>query len=103
LGAPFGYDSNLRRQNPITFIDGAATSGELLGAGGGNIPVGSYFPDANGWSTDITTFAGYNGELAAGDWTLRVGDYAAEDTGRVVGWWNGSSTSKSCPSRVRAC
>jgi len=85
-GLPYGYNADLDRRNRITFIDGAGTSAEDLGQGGGTIAVGSYYPDADGWSQDISSFAGFAGEIAAGDWVLRVGDYAAGDTGRFVRW-----------------
>ena len=88
-GFPWGDSSNLSSANPITFIDGAATSAEDLGAGvggGSDIPAGSYFPDADGWSTDIVNFAGFVGEPADGLWTIRVGDYGAGDTGILEAW-----------------
>ena len=87
--APFGDGSNLNSANPITFADGAGTSAEDLGAGiggGSDIPAGSYYPDADGWTTDITTFAGFAGAQADGLWTIQVGDYAAADTGTLESW-----------------
>jgi subtilisin-like proprotein convertase family protein len=86
-GGPFGDNSNLVSTATISFLDGAATSAELLGAGAGaNIPAGSYFPDADAWLSDISNFAGFNGESAGGTWTLRVGDYALGDVGTLVSW-----------------
>ncbi len=88
-GGPFGDSSNLRPTAPITFLDSALASAETMGQGVGNngtIPAGSFRPDAGGWTTDITTLAGFVGEQAGGLWTLRVGDYANGDLGTLVQW-----------------
>jgi subtilisin-like proprotein convertase family protein len=88
-GGPFGYSANPRPTNPITFLDTALVSAETMGQGLGNnttIPAGSFRPDAGGWTTDITTLAGFIGEEAGGLWMLRIGDYAAGDLGTLVGW-----------------
>lgn len=88
-GGPFGNSSNLRPTNPITFLDTALVSAETMGQGvrdNRTIPAGSFRPDADGWTTDITTLAGFVGEEAGGLWTLRVGDYAAGDLGTLVQW-----------------
>ena len=88
-GPPFGDSSNLDSANPVSFQDGAATSAETLGIGIGNnasIPAQIVFADADGWTTDITTFAGFIGETAGGNWTLTVADYATQDLGTLVSW-----------------
>lgn len=88
-GGPFGDSSNLRPTDPITFLDTALVSAETMGQGVGNnrtVPAGSFRPDADGWTTDITTLAGFVGEEAGGLWTLRVGDYANGDLGTLVQW-----------------
>ncbi len=88
-GGPFGDSSNLRPTAPITFLDSALASAETMGQGVGNngtIPSGAFRPDADGWTTDITTLAGFVGEEAGGLWTLRVGDYANGDLGTLVQW-----------------
>ncbi len=88
-GFPWGDSSVLNSANPITFTDGAGTSAEDLGASVGfgvDIPAGSYYPDADGWTTDIATFAEFVGDAADGSWTIRVGDYGAGDVGTLQGW-----------------
>jgi subtilisin-like proprotein convertase family protein len=88
-GNPKGDNSNLVWPALITFQDGMATSAEDLGAsvsGTGDIPAGAYFPDPNGWTSDIASFAGFNGETAGGLWTLKVADYRAGDVGTLVSW-----------------
>lgn len=88
-GAPFGFSANLRPTDAITFIDTAAVFAETMGQGINNnatVPAGSFRPDAGGWTTDLTTLAGFLGEEAGGLWTLRVGDYAAGDLGTLVQW-----------------
>jgi len=85
-GAPFGNGANLIAANPILFSDAGTASAETLGSGGSPIPAGSFTADADGWSTDITAFADYVGDLAGGIWTLEVGDYAGFDTGTLESW-----------------
>jgi subtilisin-like proprotein convertase family protein len=88
-GNPQGDNSNLVWPALITFRDGMATSAEDLGAsvsGTGDIPASAYFPDADGWASDIASFAGFNGERAGGIWTLKVADYRSGDTGTLVSW-----------------
>jgi hypothetical protein len=85
-GCPCG---NFRSLNAtvITFADGSA-SAETLGdfPPFGDIPSGTYSPDADGWTTGITLVAEFIGLQADGLWTLRVGDYAAGDVGTVDSW-----------------
>lgn len=71
----------------ITFADGSP-SAETLGdfPPFGDIPSGSYAPDADGWSTTLTLMSEFIGLQADGLWELRVGDYAAGDTGTVDSW-----------------
>lgn len=85
-GCPCGNGRNFAA-TAITFADGA-TSAETLGDAPpfGNIASGTYAPDADGWTTDITLLAEFIGLPAAGLWTLRVGDYANQDTGTVDSW-----------------
>ena len=88
-GNPFGDSSNLSSANPITFSDLGAASAETLGSCCNNntaVPASSFTPDADGWSTDVASFAGFDNETAGGLWTLRVGDYANFDTGTLVEW-----------------
>lgn len=86
FGEPYGSSADLDRREVLTFTDSATTSAELLGDGVTDVTASSYYPDADGWSQDISSFAGFAGEIARGDWTLRVGDYASSDTGRLVAW-----------------
>lgn len=88
-GSPWGDSSNLRVTDPIRFLDSAVVSAETMGStvnGNRTVPAGAFRPDADGWTTDITTLAGFLGEQAGGLWTLRVGDYGGGDVGTLVQW-----------------
>lgn len=85
-GFPWGSGADLVAANPILFTDAGTASAETLGSTGSPIPAGSFRADADGWSTDITSFAEYAGDLAGGVWTLEVGDYAGGEVGTLVSW-----------------
>ncbi|MBW2286898.1 MAG: proprotein convertase P-domain-containing protein [Deltaproteobacteria bacterium] len=86
---PWGSGADFVSSNPITFIDSGPTSAEAMGSVnvvGGDILASSYFPDRNGWDSDIDTFAEFVGDPAAGLWELQIQDYANLDTGDLVSW-----------------
>jgi subtilisin-like proprotein convertase family protein len=93
FGSPPGDNADFVSSNVITFIDLAddptANSAEDMGSvnvSGGEIQASSYFPDPSGWDTDIGTFAEFVSDPAAGLWQIEIRDYAAGDSGELVGW-----------------
>ena len=80
-----GSGEDLVAGSPVTYLNGGATSAELMGDAGGNVCEGdglceySPFPD-QGPGTDLSDFNGENGE---GDWMVCVGDSAAADVGEI--------------------
>lgn len=92
-GSTFSNTSaNLAATSPITFVDGAATSAEAMGAGLGSsavvcVAAGSpceYAPAPGSIAQPPSSFAGFVGESAEGVWTLCAGDSENFDTGSLT-------------------
>lgn len=66
----------------LTFTDLGTTDGELL-----NTPfAGTYFPNPGITSSPTQTFASLFGGTMNGNWTLFIGDRAADDIGTLNSW-----------------
>jgi cysteine-rich repeat protein len=86
-GAPggFGNGAGLSNAFPVTFLTGAPTSAESMGATGGTVcqtdGICSYNPNPGSATPgDLTTFAG---QASNGTWKFCAGDTAGGDTGAI--------------------
>ena len=85
---PFGFSSNLIDTSPVTFDDSAGTSAEAMGVTINSAQfvcqddgICDYFPFPDtGPGTNLDDF---DGEAAAGNWMVCVGDSAGADTGEI--------------------
>jgi len=88
-----GTDRDFLSGNIISFNSSAATTiNDVVSTGTAtNIPAGTYLPGAGIRiepeaivMTDLATFL--NGKSVKGDWKIRIGDYSADDTGKLNNW-----------------
>ena len=95
--AGFGENSNLAIANPLTYTDSAATLSEQMG----KVPIDlttiqticvdggspcSYRPSQGSITGSLTSFQGFDGQNAVGNWQLCIGDAGAADTGVFNSW-----------------
>jgi len=83
------------------FFDSAgSTLGDAVNGGGSTVPPGTYHPAQ--WdgspSGSLTFLPDFDGETAAGTWTVGASDWVSGDEGAQA---DGGSTSASCPSPPR--
>ncbi|VAW42104.1 hypothetical protein MNBD_GAMMA01-2247 [hydrothermal vent metagenome] len=86
-GAGFGDDSNLDAATSLSFFDTSVNLVADMGAACGNAAIVGVDPACP--ETDYapsSPLAAFNGESAAGNWTLCVGDGAAGDLGTLTSW-----------------
>lgn len=87
-GAPFGATSST--SGNYSFADSAVTtfSAAAIAAGGSVVPNGVYHPStSDGTATPVPSFlAAFNGNTAAGTWTLTMSDGAGGFDGSLDGW-----------------
>lgn len=95
--AGFGENSNLAIANPLTYTDSAATLSEQMG----KVPIDlttvqtvcvdggtpcSYKPSQGSITGSLTSFQGFDGQNAVGNWQLCIGDAGASDIGNFNSW-----------------
>jgi uncharacterized repeat protein (TIGR01451 family) len=83
-----GDSSNLLSTSPISFLDTGTYDAELMGVGI-NICLDDgecdFFPNP-GAVAGLSSFAGFTGESASGNWSLCIGDSASGDEGFFQDW-----------------
>ena len=85
---PFGFSANIVDTSPVTFDDSAAASAEDMGSTLASAQfvcqddgICNYFPfPETGPGTNLDDF---DGEMAAGNWMVCVGDSAGADLGEI--------------------
>src|SRR5690606_12904605 len=87
-----GDSANLVSTSPISFFDGASKDAETMGdeSTDSNYLICAddpfnceYFPNPDG-AAGLSSFAGFNGQPAAGNWQVCIGDSAGGDPGTLV-------------------